>query len=251
MVIQVIHLKKNFGKKEVLKGISFEVPRGEIFGYLGPNGSGKTTTLRILAGIMRPTSGEVYINGMDVTKNPFLVKKNIGYVPESGALYEHLSPREYLLFLSELNETSGNIRIRIDDYLSQMGLGAVLDEPMSSFSRGMKQKVLLIPAFLFDPPVLLLDEPLTALDVEAVLLVKKWIAQKAEEGKAILFSSHLLEIVEKLCHRVGILYQGVLVGLGMVDELEKMTRSSHLEEVFQILIRESREASTGVGQILG
>lgn len=156
-----------------------------------------------------------------------------------------------MLFLSELNETSGNIRTRIDDYLSRMGLGSVLDEPMASFSRGMKQKVLLIPAFLFDPPVLLLDEPLTALDVEAVLLVKKWILQKAEEGKAIIFSSHLLEIVEKLCHRVGILYQGVLVGVGMVHELEKMTRSSHLEEVFQILIQETREASSNVGQILG
>ncbi len=250
-MIQVHQLRKNFGQKEVLRGVSFDIHAGEIFGYLGPNGSGKTTTLRILSGMMRPTSGEVTIAGIDVTQRPYDVKKIIGYVPETGALYEHLSPREFLLFLADLYESSGNLRIRIDDALAQIGLESVRDEPMSSFSRGMKQKVLLLPAFLFDAQVLLLDEPLMSLDVEAVLLVKKWIVQEAEKGKTILYSSHLLEIVEKLCHRVGILYQGVLVAMGMVKELERMTRTSHLEEVFQQLILESRGLVSDVVQVLG
>jgi ABC-2 type transport system ATP-binding protein len=242
VVLVVNNLRRSFGQKEVLKGVSFTVEPGEIFGYLGPNGAGKTTTLRILTGMIRADAGEVKIGGLDITREPLEAKRRLGYVPESGALYEHLTPREFFEFLGAIYEVEAEpLRRRASELMDLFELSSEWDNPISGFSRGMKQKILIISALLHNPEVLLLDEPLNALDVRAVLAVKDLLKALAADGKIVFYSSHLLEIVERMCHRVAILHDGVIKAMGGVHEILRGGQQKTLEEVFRQLTGEAED----------
>ena len=231
--IRVEGLTRYYGKFLALDGVSFSVPAGQVCGYLGPNGAGKTTTIKILTGLIRPTKGRAWIAGFDLIQTPLEAKKRIGFVPESGALYEKLTPSEYLQMVGELRKMEPDLlSSRVEKFLQLFGLSKHKDQRMDTFSKGMKQKVLLSGAMLHDPDVLFLDEPLNGLDANTALLVKELIRNMAARGKTIFYSSHIMEVVEKVCDRIIILDKGRIAADGSIEELRAMTRESSLEDVF-------------------
>ncbi len=220
-----------YGNREVLHGITFQLEPGEILGYLGPNGSGKTTTIRLILGMFPPSRGTIEVCGLSVPEDPLKARKKIGYLPESGAVYEHLTPREFFEFLTAVYEIDPPVaRQRYHEMMETWGLLSELDTPMQAFSRGMQQKVLLTACLLHDPPVLLLDEPLSGLDVQAALIFRDLLRELRSRGKAILYSSHLLEVVERLCDRVVILLEGRIAASG---DLPDLLQGSDLETYFR------------------
>ena len=236
-MIDIHHLTYSYYDLIALNDISFQVPAGKICGYLGPNGAGKTTTVKILVGLLSPQTGTVHVAGHNIQPSPVEVKKHIGYVPESGALYENLTPREFLKCMGYLHHMSvQQIDTRMNEIASAFKLYDRLDEPMMDFSKGMKQKVILTSALLHNPDVLILDEPLQGLDVQSVSFLKALLKKMAENGKTIFYCSHLLEIVEHLCDQIIIIDKGRLVAQGAVSELKSMTQQSKLESVFSQLV---------------
>ena len=248
-MIELQNLKRAFGNRVAVDGVSFFVPPGQICGYLGPNGAGKTTTVKMLTGMIPPTSGSASVAGFEVVKNPLEVKKRIGYVPESGALYQSLTPLEYLQFtgrLYHMDET--DLFNRILDFAAFFKLEDQLHETMQSFSKGMKQRVVILSAVLHNPEVILLDEPLNGLDANSAMLLKKLLRHLADQGKTIFYCSHILEVVENLCDRVIIINQGRIVADGSVHDLKSMTQQASLEGVFSQLT--SEEDTTALAQAL-
>ncbi len=232
-------LSKNFGPTRALDGIDLTVRRGEVFGYLGSNGAGKTTTIKILCGLLAPDAGDAQVCGHSVLANPMAVKATIGYVPESGALFEKLSPREYLTMVGKLyGLTDDVIEIDMDRWLLYFGLRDRRDQRMDGFSKGTKQKICWIAAVLHDPAVLILDEPLNGLDVEAVTLAKDLMREMAVQGRTVFYSSHLVDVVEKVCSRVAVLNHGRLLRVGTPAELIAETRTDTLEYALKTLWRE-------------
>ena len=243
-MIELQNLKRNFGNRTAVDGVSFSVPDGQICGYLGPNGAGKTTTVKMLTGMIPPTSGTARISGYDVLENPLEVKNRIGYVPESGALYQSLTPLEYLQFTGRLYHMDEKELVdRIHDLAAFFKLDEHLRETMQSFSKGMKQKVVILSAILHNPEVILLDEPLNGLDASSAMLLKKLLRHLAEQGRTIFYCSHILEVVENLCDRVIIINQGRTVADGSVRDLKAMTRQASLEDVFSRLTSEEDTAA--------
>jgi ABC-2 type transport system ATP-binding protein len=239
-VIDVSRLVKQFGSLRAVDDVSFAIPAGQICGYLGPNGAGKTTTVKLLTGMLKPDGGAARIAGYDILADPVEVKKRIGLVPESGAVYQSLTPREYLSFVGRLYHLSEDlIESRIAEFLQFFGLESKIDQPMTGFSKGMKQKVVIASALIHQPDVLFLDEPLNGLDANAALLLKELIRNLAHQGKTVFYTSHILEVVENLCDRVIILNNGKIAADGSVNQLKDMTRQSSLEGVFSQLTRET------------
>jgi ABC-2 type transport system ATP-binding protein len=229
-------LTKSYDGFEAVKGVSLTIPRGEICGYLGPNGAGKTTTVKMATGMLRPTSGSALIEGRDITTEPLEAKKRIGLVPETGALYENLTPREYLELVGRLYHLRrGEAHEKAATFLSLFGIAEFTDRVMTSFSRGMKQKVVISAALMHNPSVLFLDEPLSGLDANTVLVFKELMKELASQGKTIFYCSHILEVVERVCDRVVILNQGRIIADGKVEELKDMTKQNSLEDVFSEL----------------
>ena len=249
-MIEVKNLAKNYGNKQALTGISFEIRKGEICGYIGPNGAGKSTTVKILTGILKPDAGEVAIAGIDVGQNPERVKPLIGYVPETGGVFESLSGREFLAFAGRLYGLREDvIRERSELLLEYFGLLGSADNFMTTYSKGMKQKVVLSTAVLHSPEVFLFDEPLDGLDAHATVLFKELIHHLALRGRTVLYCSHLLDIVERVCHRMIILRNGSIVGQGSIGELRDLTNQDTLEEAFSILT-ESEDAEEKTERLL-
>jgi len=239
-VIEVSGLVKQFGSVRAVDDVSFSIPGGQICGYLGPNGAGKTTTVKMLTGMIRPDAGTARIAGRDLLADSLEVKKRIGLVPESGAVFQSLTPREYLSFVGRLYHLSEDvIQSRIGEFLQFFGLESDADRPMTGFSRGMKQKTVIAAALIHQPDVLFLDEPLSGLDANAVLLLKELLRNLARQGKTIFYTSHILEVVEHLCDRVIIIHRGRITADGSVTELKEMTRQPSLEGVFSRLTRET------------
>ncbi len=239
-MIEVSGLIKQFGSVKAVDDVSFSIPEGQICGYLGPNGAGKTTTVKLLTGMLKPDSGTARIAGYDILTDPVEVKKRIGLVPESGAVYQSLTPREYLGFVGRLYHMSEElIQSRIDEFLHFLDLESKIDQPMTGFSKGMKQKVVIASALIHQPDVLFLDEPLSGLDANAALLLKELIRNLAHQGKTVFYTSHILEVVENLCDRVIILHNGKITADGSVNQLKDMTRQSSLEGVFSQLTHET------------
>ncbi|MFB3896760.1 MAG: ABC transporter ATP-binding protein [bacterium] len=235
-MLQISHLSKKYGNKIAVDDVSLTVDAGEIFGYLGPNGAGKSTTIKILTGLLKPDSGTIAINGYDVLTTPAEAKKQYGYVPESGALYEKLTPFEYLQMVARLHKMpEQTISHKIQELLDLFQMTVNADQRMVSFSKGMKQRIVIAASLIHNPNVLFFDEPLNGLDANAVLLVKQLLRNFAEQGKTVFYSSHILDVVEKLCDRVAIIDQGKIVAEGKVSELESMTQQSSLELVFKEL----------------
>lgn len=228
-------LSKSFGRIQAVKNINISVRKGEILGLLGPNGSGKTTTMKMILAIIRPDSGTIVVEGIDVQRDPIGVKRIVGYVPETPQLYEFLTGVEYLDFIAEMYEIPGPERKeRIGQFLDGLELRGHENELISGYSQGMKQKIALTAALLNRPRVLILDEALNGLDPRSAKLVKDLSRNLANEGTSILFSTHVLEIAEALCDRVAIMYQGAVLADGTVAELRQNAGlpGSTLEEVF-------------------
>ena len=235
-VIELREVRKSYGALTALDGVSLSVSRGEIFGYVGANGAGKTTTIKILTGLIRPSSGDALVGGHSVLEQPLEVKARLGYVPESGALFEKFSPVEYLTLIGRLYRLSeAQIRERMGTELRSFGLEADKDKPMGVLSKGTKQKVCWISALLHDPEVLVLDEPLNGLDVETVAYVKEMMRRRAQEGRTIFYSSHLIDIVEKVCTRIAVIHAGQIVSVGTVGEVVAASGSSSLEHALLAL----------------
>ncbi len=231
VAIELRDLVKQYGPHTALAGVSLCVPRGSVFGYVGPNGAGKTTTIRILTGLTRPSAGEAVVLGHSVVTEPLAVKAVTGYVPESGALFEKFSAVEYLGLVGRLYQLPGEeVDARVEQWLRRFGLDAQRRQPLAALSKGMKQKVCWISALLHEPEVVVLDEPLNGLDVEAVALVKELIADLAASGRTVFYSSHLMDLVAKVCSRVAVLHHGSLVATGTIDEVVAACGASSLEE---------------------
>jgi ABC-2 type transport system ATP-binding protein len=229
-------LTRVFGDKVALSNLDLRVEPGEILGFLGPNGAGKSTTVKILTGMIRPTSGRARIAGFDVAEQPLEVKRRIGYVPESGAMYDNLSASEYLELVACLHHIAPAAAVsRGDELLELFGLSDVKNQRVTEYSKGMKQKVVLAAALIHRPEVLFLDEPLAGLDANAALIVKELLRRLAAQGKTILFCSHILEVVERICTRIVIINEGRKIIEGTAQEIARTTSTDTLEAAFSAL----------------
>lgn len=236
-MIEAHELVKHFGAVQALRGVSFRAEPGEILGYLGPNGAGKSTTVKLLTGLQRPTTGSARIGGYDIVQQPLQAKRLIGLVPETGALFEALTPIEYLRFVARLYELDSR---RADQRLHELLDYLVLEREawhrrMTGFSKGMKQRVVIAAAMLHEPEVLLFDEPLNGLDVEATVRVKALIADAAARGRTILYCSHLLDVVERVCTRIVVLSAGQIHWDGSLRDILAKFPGATLEAIFQQL----------------
>jgi len=228
--IELKNLSKAFGVSRALTDVNLAVGRGEVFGYIGANGAGKTTTIKIMTGLLRPTAGDAVICGHSISADALQAKSLIGYVPESGALFEKLSAREYLTASARLyGVAEAAISPRVVMWLDAFGLSERIDQPIGLLSKGNKQKICWISALLHEPEVLILDEPLNGLDVEAISKAKDLILDLASRGKTIFYSSHLIDIVEKVSTRLGVLHGGRLITVGTPDEVRQHFRAETLE----------------------
>jgi len=235
-LLEAQHLVKRFHGIKVVDDVSFVVRAGEVVGYLGPNGSGKTTTGRMLTGLMEPSSGAVLFGGRSIGDDPVAYRRRLGYVPEEPALYSFLSGREQLQLIGRLREIPEDVlEHRMRALLQLFGLADAAEQSISAYSKGMKQKTLLIAALMHDPELLILDEPESGLDVGAILLLRHLVRVLAERGRAILYSSHIVENVERLCTRVIVLSAGRVVVDGNVDSIRTIAPSGSLEEAFATL----------------
>lgn len=234
-IIQIANLSKFFGKKQVLHDISLHIQAGQIIGYIGPNGAGKSTTVRILAGLDDNFKGDVKIKGIDVKEDPLAVKRIIGYIPELADLYDVLTPMEFLLMVGRLHDMEdAQIEERASRMLDFLGLKDQLHERMDTFSKGMRQKVLLVSGLLHNPEIIFMDEPLSGLDANAVILVKEIILRLAEQGKTVIYCSHNMDTVEKISDRIILIAEGKVVADGNFQDL-KRSEGDTLEKLFSQL----------------
>jgi ABC-2 type transport system ATP-binding protein len=232
-LIELRELSRDYGGRPAVRGISFDIPAGEVFGLLGPNGAGKSTTMKMLATLLRPSGGAARIAGHDLRTSPNEVRKVIGYVPEGADLYEVLTGGEFLDLVRDLHRVPVDEAARRRSRLAEaFELTSDLGRALGEYSKGMKQKLLLIAALQHDPKVLLLDEPLDGLDVAAQEFLKDLIRQRAAEGGAVVYSSHILEVVEKVCDRIAILTQGQIAALGPPREMVEESGEESLARLF-------------------
>jgi ABC-2 type transport system ATP-binding protein len=239
-VLQLQELTKKFGRRTAVDRVSFEVKAGEIVGYLGPNGAGKSTTVKMLVGMLKPSHGEILFNGRPIERDLEEFKMRVGYVPEEATLYTHVSAFEYLQLVGRLRGMEEDeLTSKIDRLLKACLLHPYKHSPIISYSKGMKQKVMMLSALLHNPEILILDEPFSGLDVSSILVFRQLLKSLAEAGKTIIFSSHVLETVEKICNRVLILHQSHLVADDSVEHLRDLMQVPSLEEVFQHLVQQS------------
>ena len=249
-MLEVRNLTKRYSAIAAVQDVSFSIRPGQILGYLGPNGSGKSTTVKMLTGLIEPSEGEIYFRGENVLKNRLWFGKQFGYVPEEPYLYAHLAGREYLQLVGRLRGMEKSaLETKIDALLELFGLADFRFTQMSSYSKGMRQKVLLSAALLHNPEILILDEPFSGLDVTAALVFRTLLQALAAEGKMILYSSHVLEVVEKVCSEVVILHRGCVVAHDSVARLRDLRSSSSLEEVFSQLVMHE-DASAVASQMI-
>lgn len=235
-VISISNLRKHFGAAYVLKGIDLSFEKGEIIGYIGPNGAGKSTTIKILTGIIPDFDCDVDILGMDIRKQALDVKQRVGYIPEQAAIYEVLTPLEYLTFIGRLYGLEQSVIDKKSwELLRLFSLGDKTDMRMNGFSKGMKQKVLLISGLMHNPEIIFLDEPLSGLDANAVILVKEILSQLKQSGKTIFYSSHIMDVVEKISDRIIIIDNGSVIADGTFESLKEKAHSGSLESVFTSL----------------
>jgi sodium transport system ATP-binding protein len=236
-MIEVKNLRKSFGKFLAVDGLSFEVRPGEIFGLLGPNGAGKTTTLRMIATVLKPDAGSITVNGHDVLREPEHVRRQLGVVAESNGLYDRLTALENIRYFGRLYDLSEEkITERLRELSPRLGLAEFIHKRAGQLSRGMKQKVAIAMALLHDPPVLIFDEPTVGLDVMTARQVRQFIQECRRPDKCVIFSTHIMSEVERLCDRVAIIHKGKLVAIGTLSELQQRSGQKDLEEIFVELV---------------
>ena len=244
-MLQARHLVKRFHGVAAVSDVSFDVRAGEVVGYLGPNGSGKSTTAKMLTGLVETSSGAVLFKGRNISDDPIAFRRCLGYVAEEPHLYSFQSATEYLQLVGRLREMpTPALDRKIGLLLELFGLSHAADQELGTFSKGMKQKVMIVAALLHDPDVLILDEPDSGLDVTATLVLRHLLGALARCGKAVLYSSHVLELVEKTCERVIVIHRGRIVADDRIDALRTLMHRSSLEEVFSQLALQIDPAQT-------
>lgn len=234
MMIDIKNLKKSFGNKTVLKDIDLLVKDGEIFGFLGPNGAGKTTTIKMIVGLLIPDGGTIEVQGINVVDEPLEAKKRISYVPDNPDIYEQMTGIQYLNFLSDVYGVSVDERkSRIDKLAELFSMSDDLRGFISSYSHGMKQKIVLIGALVTEPEVLILDEPMVGLDPKSAFKLKEIMREMADKGRTVFFSTHVMEVAEKLCDRIAIINKGEIIEVGTLEEIrDRLGDDGSLEKVF-------------------
>lgn len=234
-MLKINGLTKIYGRSDVkaVDDLSLEVESGEIFGFIGPNGAGKSTTIKCVTGITGFNAGTIEVNGFDVRKNPIEAKRSIGYVSDSHVVYDKLTGAEYVDFMASIYGVADkeSYKSRLENYIDVFGLKDAFNEPIKSYSHGMQQKINVIGAIIHNPPLLILDEPLTGLDPQSAHELKEMMKEHCKNGGTVFFSSHVLDVVEKICDRVGIISEGKLIAVGTVDELRENGDAS-LESYF-------------------
>ena len=235
-MLSIQNVSKSYQKGEIkaVDELTLEVPAGQIFGFLGPNGAGKTTTIKMVVGLLRPDKGTITVDGIDVAKEPIEAKRRIGYVPDYPELYEKLTGVEYLNFIGDVFQVPTDTRRRrLAELLEMFELRDAVRDLIQTFSHGMRQKLAVIAAVLPDPALLILDEPMTGLDPKSSALFKDLMRRRCDEGKAVFFSTHILDVAERVCDHIGIIKHGRLVAEGSMDELRKLAvGETTLEEIF-------------------
>ena len=238
-MLEIRGLTKYYRYTPVVNDVSFTLTPGEITGYLGPNGSGKSTTVKIITGLIEPSSGKVLLDGRDVREDLMGFRRRMGYVPEDAILYSYLSGLEYLQLIGRLRcLPSREVDRKANELLDLFSLRGHRFSPISTYSKGMKQRVLIAAALLHDPDILILDEPLSGMDVISAQLFRHLLGELASEGKTILYISHVLEVVEKVCSRVVIIYKGRIMAADSVEHLRDLMRTPTLEGVLAQLVEE-------------
>jgi ABC-2 type transport system ATP-binding protein len=244
-MLSLDHVAVRYSGRPVLRDVSFSIGPGEIVAYLGANGAGKTTTMRVVTGLATPDFGRVLFAGRDVAEDPLGYRRRLGYVPETAEVYPFLSGREYLVLAGRLRALpEGGLQKRVDALLELLGLEAHRHQGLDSYSKGMRQKVLIGAALLHDPQVLILDEPLSGLDVTSVLVMKALLRELAGRGRTILYSTHHLEVAERLCERALILHDGRVVADDSVLNLRELRRRPSLEEIFSTWVLDDQPEAT-------
>ena len=234
VAVKVEGLVVSYGSFVAVEDLSFSVKNGEIYGLLGPNGAGKTSTIKVLVGVLQPLSGKVEIYNTPLS-DEVAAKSQIGYVPEEVVLLDSLTPREFFEFVTSIRRLSKEtLNAKLERFVSAFELKQYFDTPIAALSMGNKQKVAIVAALLHDPKLLILDEPLIGLDARSSKILKELITFHAKKGGAVIFSTHIMEVAEKLCTKVGIINKGKIVGEGTVDDLRKLVRSAEgsLEDIF-------------------
>lgn len=229
-MLKIERLTKCYGEKRAVDALSLHIQPGEIYGFIGHNGAGKTTTLKACCGILKPDSGRIYVNGLSMAEQPIVCKARIAYIPDNSDLYEFMTGVQFLNFVADVFGVSGaDRRARIEEYAAAFELTADLTQPISAYSHGMKQKLAIISALVHQPKLLVMDEPFVGLDPKAAHLLKGYMRKLCESGGAIFFSTHVLDVAEKLCDKVAIIRDGRLIRSG---DMEAVRGDTSLEDVF-------------------
>lgn len=242
-MLELKNVTKSYNKNTVkaVDSLTMIVNNGEIFGFLGPNGAGKTTSIRMLTGILQPDEGELLLDGISIKERPIAAKRTFAFVPDNPETFSRLKAIEYLDFISDVYKVPADQKKqRIETYCTKFGLLENLNSRISSFSHGMKQKLFLIASLITDPNNWILDEPMVGLDPEAAFTIKEIMRERAAAGKTVFFSTHVMEVAEKLCDRVGIIKKGKIVFIGTIEELQQQHGSAgqSLEDIFLKLVSE-------------
>lgn len=232
-IISIKHLNKYYGAKQILHNINLDIEAGQVLGYIGPNGAGKSTTVKILTGLISDFEGDVLIKRKSIKEHPVEIKRMIGFVPELAEIYDVLTPYEYLMFIGCMHNLDAEVcESRMNKMLSAFGLQEVIHQRMDSFSKGMKQKVLLTSGLIHNPEIIILDEPLSGLDANSVIIVKDLISKLAKEGKTIFYCSHMMDVVEKVSNRIILIDKGTIMADGSFASLKQQLGEQSLENMF-------------------
>jgi len=238
-MIQFENVTKSYagGKVKAVDSLNMTVEDGKVFGFIGPNGAGKTTTIKMLTGILTPSEGRVLLNGIDMAKEPIAAKRTFGFVPDAFDMYERLTGMEYLNFMADVyGVDAARRKAHIEKYLALFELENAAYQQIRGYSRGMKQKLAITGALIHEPSIWVLDEPMVGLDPQSVFMLKEEMRRHADSGRTVFFSTHVLDVAERLCDEIGIISRGRLIAKGTLDELRKGDRDSSLEELFLELV---------------
>ena len=238
-MIQFENVTKSYGggKVKAVDSLNMTVEDGKVFGFIGPNGAGKTTTIKMLTGILTPSEGRVLLNGVDMAKEPIAAKRAFGFVPDAFDMYERLTGMEYLNFMADVyGVDAARRKAHIEKYLALFELEEAANQQIRSYSRGMKQKLAITGALIHEPSIWVLDEPMVGLDPQSVFMLKEEMRRHADSGRTVFFSTHVLDVAERLCDEIGIINRGRLIAKGTLDELRKGGSDSSLEELFLELV---------------
>lgn len=233
-MLEIKNLTKKFGDKVAVDNIDLSVKSGEIYGFLGPNGAGKTTTIKMIVGMLMPDGGSISVDGIDVINDDVEAKRQIAYVPDSPEIYDIMTGRQYLNFIADVFELSDEERNKqIDRYAEVFEMQDNLDVMIAGYSHGMKQKIVIMGALIHSPKLLILDEPMVGLDAKSSFRLKEIMRALADEGRTVFFSTHVMEVAENLCDRIGIINRGKIIAVGTLDEIKAAAKDTgSLEKIF-------------------